>query len=123
MTGDTSHVTNTPRCPDNSFDSHCYHRSAAPNENSRLYVFSQTIERPSLGMIKTQPRTTFRIAAVQIAAFLNRRRSVSRIAEIAPGCYFERELSISGERYLNTIRRTLSTSIFRGAPEYWLNQM
>lgn len=30
-------------------------------ENSGLYVFSHTIERPSLGVIKTQPRTALQI--------------------------------------------------------------
>ena len=41
-----------PRRPGNSPDDCCYHRSAAPHENSRLYVFSQTVERPLPGVIK-----------------------------------------------------------------------
>jgi|GEM_PF-4978330 len=45
------------RRPGNFPDYRCYHRSAAPNENSRLYVFSQTVERRLPGVIKTQPGT------------------------------------------------------------------
>jgi hypothetical protein len=33
-------------------DNRCYHRSAALHENSRLYVFSQTVEPPLPGVIK-----------------------------------------------------------------------
>jgi hypothetical protein len=68
MTGDTNHVINTLQFG-NSSDNRCYHRSADQHENSRLYVFSQTIERPLLGVIKTQPGTALRITASQIAAF------------------------------------------------------